>query len=151
MAKVQRIVIHCTGEPSTVVRDREYYRHLFFEVYKWKHWGYHIVVYQNGSWEILQHMPKTTYGIAWIGDSTMANGAKGYNTTSLHIAYVGGIDPKTGKPADTRTILQRESLRVLVSKLKASYQVSEVVSHSQLPNVSKACPCFDAKTEYADV
>lgn len=151
MGKVKRIVVHCTGEPADANRNREYYRHLFFDVYNWKHWGYHVIVYQNGEWEILQPLPVPTASGAYISDASMANGAKGYNSDSLHIAYVGGLHPYSYKPFDTRTPEQRETLSVLISKWKIIYKVSEVVGHQDLAGVRKSCPCFNARKEYENV
>ena len=151
MSRIQRIVVHCTAEPANAVRDRDYYEHLFFEVYKWKHWGYHVIVYQDGTWEILQPLPKELPWGGFIDDSTRANGAVGYNFNSLHNAYVGGLATESYRPSDTRTQKQRETLRVLIAKWKHQYKVIEVVGHSQLPGVKKACPCFDARKEYENV
>ena len=151
MSKVKRIVVHCTAEPANAVRSREYYRHLFFEVYRWKHWGYHAIIYQDGSWEVLQQMPKPTPTGAFITNLTTANGAKNFNHDSLHLAYVGGLNVTAYRPADTRTPEQRATLRYLVALWKHQYGISEVVGHSQLPGVKKACPCFDARKEYENV
>lgn len=148
MAKVKRIVVHCTGEPSNAKRNREYYRHFFFEVRRWRHFGYHAVVYQNGTWEKLQPLPEVTADGGRITDATTANGAQGYNSDSLHIAYVGGLTPGSLKAADTRTEAQKQTLWDVIAMWKKDYHVSEVVGHSQLPGVRKACPCFDAKTVY---
>ena len=148
MAKVKRIVVHCTGEPSNAKRNREYYRHFFFEVRRWRHFGYHAVVYQNGTWEKLQPLPEVTADGGRITDATTANGAQGYNSDSLHIAYVGGLTPGSLKAADTRTEAQKQTLWAVIAMWKKDYHVSEVVGHSQLPGVRKACPCFDAKTVY---
>ena len=150
MGKVRRIVVHCTAEPANAVRSREYYRHLFFDLYKWTHWGYHVLVYQNGSWEVFQPLPTPTVVGGTITEATRANGAIGYNFNSLHIAYVGGLSPVTYKPIDTRTPEQRASLREIISTWKMQYHVTEVVGHNQLPGVKKACPCFDARKEYAN-
>lgn len=151
MSKAVRIVVHCTGEPADAVRNKAYYRHLFFDVFGWQHWGYHAIVYQDGSWEMLQPLPQPKFGHAHLTYGTMANGAKGYNENSLHIAYVGGLTPHGSRPSDTRTAEQRATLRVLVAKWKHVYGIDEVLGHSQLPNVKKACPCFDARKEYSNV
>lgn len=151
MAKVNRIVIHCTADPADANRNREYFRKLFFEVYGWRHWGYHLMVYQNGSWEIFQPLPKLTAYGGFIDAASLANGAKGYNQDSLHIAYVGGLSTSTLRYADTRTPQQRETLRMLVSKYKQLYKVNEVFGHRDLPGVKKSCPCFDARKEYQNV
>lgn len=151
MGKVKRIMIHCTGEPDNATRNRAYYTHWFFDVQGWHHFGYHVIVYQNGSYNILQPIPKQTTTGGVIDDSTMANGCKGANMETVHIAYVGGIDHTTGKPADTRTLAQKDCLLKLVQLLKQFYKIKEVIGHHDWPGVTKACPCFDAKKEYANV
>lgn len=151
MAKVNRIVIHCTADPEDAKRNREYFRKLFFENYRWTHWGYHVIVYQNGEWEVLQQLPKQTVYGGFIDAGSLAFGARGYNGDSLHIAYVGGLSTSSFRFADTRTLQQRETLRMLVSKYKQLYKINEVVGHRDLPGVRKQCPCFDARKEYENV
>lgn len=148
MAKVKRIVVHCTGTRVGDRVTRQSLAYIFFAVNGWQHWGYHAVVYHDGSWEILQQLPNATTTGGIITDATRANGAKGYNNDSLHVAYVGGLDRATRKPADTRTDEQKNTLRMLISYWKTVYKITEVVGHRDLPGVNKACPCFDAKTEY---
>lgn len=148
MAKPIRIVVHCTGEPAESVRSREYYRHLFFDVYKWHHWGYHCLVYQDGTWEHLQPLPKVMPNGANIDYNTKANGAKGYNNDSLHIAYVGGLNQYSFRPADTRTPEQKATLRVLIAEWKRIYGIKTVLGHCDLDGVTKFCPCFNAEIEY---
>lgn len=150
MAKVKRIVVHCTAEPSNAKRNREYYRHYFFDVKGWKHFGYHAIVYQDGTWEVLQELPKPTADGASITNATIACGAAGYNSDSLHIAYVGGLNRVSGQAADTRTEQQRQTLWSVIAVWKKAYKVTEVVGHYQLPGVKKACPCFDARKTYAN-
>jgi N-acetylmuramoyl-L-alanine amidase len=85
--------------------------------------------------------------------------AKGYNEHSIGIAYEGGLDAQ-GRPADTRTELQKRSLRILVRVLKSDFPaITQVVGHRDLsPDLdgdgmvepeewTKACPCFDVKKE----
>lgn len=148
MGKIKRIMVHCTGELDNARRNRKYYRHWFFDVKKWKHFGYHIVVYQDGRWEELQPMPDVEKEGCVITDRTRANGCNGANDFTLHIAYVGGIDHKTGREVDTRTEAQRQTLRSLVALMKRTYKVTEVIGHRDWPGVRKSCPCFDAKTTY---
>ena len=151
MSKPVRIVVHCTDEPNTAKRDKEYYRHFFFEVRGWSHYGYHIIVYQNGLWENLQPLPDPKRNGGEITDATMANGAKGYNRDSLHIAYVGGRWGNSQRRGDTRTDEQVLTMRDLIRQLKADFGITEVVGHRDLPGVTKTCPNFDAKSEYRDV
>ncbi|MBR5594613.1 MAG: N-acetylmuramoyl-L-alanine amidase [Bacteroidaceae bacterium] len=148
MAKIKRIVVHCTAEPSNAKRNREYYHHYFFEVKKWKHYGYHAIVFQDGTWCVLQKWPEVKKDGGYITNDTTANGAAGFNTDSMHIAYVGGLLPHSTVARDTRTQEQKKTLWAIIACWKRDYQVTEVVGHNQLPGVKKACPCFDAKTVY---
>ena len=75
---------------------------------------------------------------------------KGHNADSIGICYIGGLD-KDGNPADTRTEAQKESLLVIIKHYKKMFPNAKVVGHCDMPNVHKACPCFDAKEEYKDI
>lgn len=151
MAQVTRIMIHCTGEPANVLHTKKYYRHLFFVSNGWRHWGYHVLIYQDGSWDVLQALPKLVKNVGIIDDTTKANGCKGANNSTIHIAYVGGIDPQTRKPKDTRTNAQIQTLLHIVHQFKIKYNITEVIGHRDWPGVTKVCPCFDARKEYENV
>lgn len=150
MAKAVRIIVHCTDEYVNSKRNKQYYRHFFFDVKGWKHYGYHAIVYPDGTWEVLQPLPKVTANGGFITDATRAVGAVGYHWDSLHIAYVGGRVRGTDRREDTRTPEQKKTLWAVIAMWKADYHISEVVGHRDLPGVNKACPCFDAKTTYAN-
>lgn len=148
MSRVKRIVVHCTDEPSNAKRNKEYYRNWFFDVKKWRHFGYHAVVYQDGKWEQLQPLPELRKDGGYITDATTANGAAGFNKDSIHVAYVGGRS-ESGKPyLDTRTLQQKKTLWALIAMWKEYYKITEVVGHRDLPGVKKSCPNFDAKKTY---
>lgn len=75
--------------------------------------------------------------------------ARGYNRHSIGICYEGGLD-RESRPADTRTPQQKESLRILLLMLLAHYPGSRICGHRDL-GAPKACPCFNAEKEYADL
>lgn len=147
---IQRIVIHCTATPA----GREVSKYEISQWHKapkprgngWTHFGYHILVHIDGSVSNLQPLPRGHF----LTNNCIANGAKGYNTSSLHVCYVGGIDAVTRQPADTRTELQKIALFHIVKQLQQKYGPVEVVGHHDL-NDKKACPCFNAQEEYKDV
>jgi N-acetyl-anhydromuramyl-L-alanine amidase AmpD len=72
--------------------------------------------------------------------------AKGYNQHSLGICYEGGLNSK-GIPEDTRTAAQKRALLKLLKRLKREHPNALIVGHRDLPDVKKACPCFDC-SEY---
>ena len=77
--------------------------------------------------------------------------ATGWNDKSIGICYEGGLD-ENGRIADTRTYAQKCALLDLLRQLKTDYPGAEILGHYQLSeNVRKACPCFDAATEYSQL
>ena len=56
---------------------------------------------------------------------------------------------KNGNPKDTRTPEQKKALLELLKRLKADYPNATIHGHREF--AAKACPCFDAKAEYANL
>lgn len=127
MRKITEIIIHCTatkeGQNFTVEDIRRWHRERGFN-----DCGYHYVIRLDGSIE--QGRPIETVGAHCMG----------HNSSSVGIAYVGGLDAP-GRPKDTRTAAQKVSLSFLVALLKKAYPESKVYGHNAFSN--KACPCFD--------
>jgi N-acetylmuramoyl-L-alanine amidase len=133
MRKIQYIVIHCTAtQPEATVESIQRY---WKESLGWKSPGYHHIIKATG--EVVDLLPI----------EQVSNGVEGYNSRCINISYVGGID-MLGKPKDTRTPQQKASLLKLVQKYKAMFPDALVQGHRDFPKVQKACPSFDAKTEY---
>lgn len=133
MRIIKYIVIHCTAtQPNT---KKEAILNYWKNTLKWKSVGYHRLIDANGIIHELANYDQIT------------NGVKGYNSESIHFSYIGGID-ESGRPKDTRTIKQKESLLYLVQKAKKKYPEAIVLGHKDFKGVVKACPSFDAKSEY---
>ena len=63
--------------------------------------------------------------------------------------YVGGLDAD-GKPKDTRNYSQKEALEDLIASLLIVFpSIKKISGHRDY--AAKACPCFDAKKEYAEL
>lgn len=144
MRQIERIFVHCTaGSQNATVADlmRE------FKAKGWRNSGYHYVVLADGS---IHQM---------LDESKVSNGVKGYNQTSINVAYTGGIDAK-GKSVDNRTEEQKESLITILKYLKKRYPRAKILGHRDIsPDKNgngivdpweriKDCPCFDAIAEY---
>lgn len=124
-------MLHCTAtQPNaTVEAIQNYWRNSL----GWKSPGYHYIISANG-------------GVKQLADeSQVTNGVAGYNSVSVHVSYIGGID-KSGNPSDTRTPEQLKAMKALVKKLKAKYPQAIIQGHRDFPKVAKACPSFDVKT-----
>lgn len=148
MAKIRRIVIHCTdtkaGREVSLSEITRWHLSPPPVGHGWKHYGYHILVHLGGTFSFLQPLPKD--GI--LTNEHIANGAKGHNHDSVHVCYVGGRLADNKTHGDTRTKAQRETLSKLIAWLRQQYGQIPVLGHRDLPNVRKACPCFDARKEY---
>lgn len=141
MRKIDYIVIHCTATPQTtkIQSIRNYWRNVL----KWKSVGYHFIIEANG-------------GVTQLADIAVpTNGVAGYNTKSIHISYIGGVD-KNNKPVDNRTEAQKVALIETIKKVRNEVALKQrtfpiIQGHTDFPGVAKDCPCFDAKAEYKDI
>jgi N-acetylmuramoyl-L-alanine amidase len=136
MREIKYIVIHCTAsKPNT---KKEAILSYWKNTLKWKSVGYHRLIDANGVIHELAKYEETT------------NGVKGFNSQSIHFSYIGGID-ESGRPKDTRTIKQKESLLYLIKQAKKQFPNAIVQGHKDFKGVVKACPSFEAKNEYKDI
>ena len=139
MREIKRIFVHCTaGSQKTTLKQLE----NEFKAKGWKNPGYHYVIFPDGKIEQM------------LDESKVSNGVQGYNSTSINVAYVGGVDSKL-KPIDNRTDAQKESLLSLLTELKSRYPDAHIMGHRDIwgkdpKNWKKWCPCFDAEVEYID-
>lgn len=88
-----------------------------------------------------------------LDENEVSNGVQGYNSTSINIAYVGGIDGQ-GRARDNRTEAQKVALKELLTRLKTKYPNAHIMGHRDIwgkdsRKWKKMCPCFDAEAEYA--
>ena len=136
MRDINKIIIHCSatreGQAFSVDTIRGW--HL---ARGWSDVGYHYVVHLDGS---------ISYGrdVGKRGAHT-----KGFNTGSIGVCYVGGVEADGKTPKDTRTPEQKESLLDLIKTLKKLN--TNAVVHGHRDFAAKACPSFDATTEYEDI
>ncbi len=131
MRSIKYIVVHCTATPqsTTIESIKNYWRNDL----GWSNVGYHYMIQADGT-------------IVQIADeSLITNGVRGYNKNSIHVCWIGG------QIKDNRTKQQREALIRKLSELKAKYPQATIQGHRDFPRVTKACPQFDAKTEYKNL
>lgn len=136
MRDIKYIVVHCTATPqtATVSSIQNYWKNTL----KWKMPGYHFMIKPDG--EIVQ----------LLEIEKISNGVKGFNSVSINISYIGGVDSEN-KPIDNRTPAQKRSLTDLLTKLKKEFPRAIIQGHRDFPNVKKACPSFNAKEEYKNL
>lgn len=136
--EVTLLVVHCSATRCG--------RHFSVEALRRSHLargfadiGYHFYITRDGEMHICRPVHQ-------IGAH-----ATGWNDKSIGICYEGGLD-ENGVPADTRTYAQKCSLLDLLRQLKTDYPNARISGHRQLSSsIHKACPCFDAKSEYETI
>jgi len=130
---INKIIIHCTAtRPSqacTVELIDQWHRQRGFDSI-----GYHYVIYRDGS--VHEGRPLSKVGAHCVGQ----------NSDSIGISYCGGVTEDGTTPQDNRTDAQKASLKQLIKELRQAYGNIPVYGHRDF--ASKACPSFDAKTEY---
>lgn len=154
--KIDYIAVHCTATPEgqdlTVAQIKaEHLKRGFSDV------GYHYIIYRDGTVNLGRDV---NIAGAHVTD---------YNSHSIGIAYVGGLENRLGVPynklkaKDTRTQEQKASLLVLLTDLRKLYPKAVIQGHRDFsPDKNhngvvepsewiKSCPCFEAKTEYRKI
>ena len=147
MRNIKYIAVHCTASHQSMTIEG------LKQEFKRKGWvnpGYHYVVSPDGKITQL------------LDEDKVSNGVKGFNSVSINVAYIGGIDTN-GKPIDNRTTAQKASLRSLLKMLHKKYPTAVIQGHRDFsPDLNKdgkitsnewmkACPCFNAKEEYTNL
>lgn len=135
MRIINDIIVHCTATPEGRPVSLE-------EVNRWhiekgfNGIGYHYLILLNGD--------------VVSGRKLELPGAhcEGHNANSIGVCYVGGLD-RLLQPKDTRTPLQKDSLRKLIIELRGKFPTAAVHGHRDYS--VKACPCFDARSEYKNL
>lgn len=136
MRTINKLIVHCSatreGQDITVDTIRDWHLKR-----GWSDIGYHYVVKLDGTIE--------------TGRSVELMGAhvKGHNKDSIGICYIGGVEADGKTPKDTRTDKQKDSLLNLLVTLKHVYGDISVYGHRDFS--TKACPSFDATSEYKDI
>lgn len=133
MRTINEIIVHCAATPEgkafTVADIDRWHRQRGFRCI-----GYHHVVYLDGS--------------IHIGRPESQQGAhcSGHNAHSIGVCYIGGVAADGKTPKDTRTQAQRTALRTLLTSLRKRYPAATIRGHRDF--AAKACPSFDASSEY---
>lgn len=134
---IETIAVHCSatkeGQNFTAKDIDKWHRNQ-----GWNEIGYNAVVLLDGTIE------------KGRDEAKVPSHAVGFNSNSIAICYVGGVGVD-GKPKDTRTPAQKASLRRWLIEKKRQYPSAVIKGHRDYPGVQKACPSFDARTEYASL
>lgn len=153
---IDTIIVHCSAtiqgkdirlsDINEMHKKRRFAKQPFSEL----HCGYHFIVYLDGT--IIKGRDIREVGAH----------CKGFNTRSIGVCYVGGLD-KNRKAKDTRTQKQKESIRKILVELCKQHTIVEICGHREKsPDINgdgkitkdewlKECPCYNASEEYKDI
>ena len=131
--QITKIILHCSatreGQDVSVETIRKWHLNR-----GWSDVGYHYVIYLDGS--IHEGRPVNRSGAH----------TKGYNSKSIGVCYIGGVEKDGKTPKDTRTPEQDTALTNLITALLEMYPTATLHGHNEFAN--KACPSFDVQKEY---
>lgn len=136
MRDIKYLVVHCTATPQNT--KLESIQNYWKNTLGWKNPGYHYVIHPDGTITAL------------LPEEQISNGVAGYNSVSINVSYIGGVDVK-GKAVDNRTPAQKTAIEGLLKKLRKKYPKAKIQGHRDFPGVKKDCPCFNAIPEYANI
>lgn len=144
MAKLKFLVLHCTATPEgrEVSSDdiRAWHTNPVSKGGRgWSQVGYTDLIHLNGEIERLVDNNEDANVDPW----EITNGAKGYNSISRHVVYVGGVvaDGKTAK--DTRTKAQKAAMEAYVKEFHRRHPNVRIIGHREV--AAKDCPSFDVQ------
>lgn len=130
------IIVHCTATPEgrevSVSEIRQWHKARGFADI-----GYHYVVHLHG--EVEEGRDVDIIGAHCTN----------CNAYSIGVVYVGGVARDGKTPKDTRTLAQKAALLKLLEELKRYYPQARIHGHRDF--AAKACPSFDATTEYSQL
>lgn len=144
MAELKFLVLHCTatpeGRPVTSAEIRRWHTDPVSRGGRgWKQVGYTDMIHLDGKVERLVQNNED----ANVDPGEITNGAKGYNSTSRHVVYVGGVARDGKTPRDTRTLKQLKAMEAYVKDFHRRFPAVKIIGHNEL--AAKACPSFDVK------
>lgn len=133
---ITEIIVHCTATPEgrevSIGEIRQWHKQRGFSDV-----GYHYIVHIHGEVE-------NGRDVDIIGAH-----CTGHNAHSIGVCYVGGVAKDGNTPKDTRTLQQKASLLNLLTELKKTYPGVKIYGHRDFAR--KACPSFDATSEYRNL
>jgi len=134
MRNLNMIVVHCSATPPKMDIGVKEIRSWHVKGNGWRDVGYHIVVRRDGTIEFGRPI------------SQAGAHARGYNSNSIGVCWVGGVNDDMD-PENNMTEIQEQELWCVIDNLINVYDIprENVVGHRDLPEVTKACPSFDVK------
>ena len=142
--KLKYLILHCTATPEGREVSSTEIRHWHTDPVSkggrgWRQVGYTDMIHLDGSVERLVHNNEDGEVDPW----EITNGAKGYNSVSRHVVYVGGVAMDGRTPKDTRTQAQLAAMERYVRTFHRRHPHVGIIGHNEV--AAKACPSFDVQ------
>lgn len=104
MRSITNIVIHCSAGHTSAEKIQDYFTRPKSKGGRgWKKGGYHRIVEKNGDIKKMYDFSEVT------------NGVRHYNLSTIHICYVGGVNPEfVNRAVDTRTYDQKKGIALCI-------------------------------------
>lgn len=137
---LEYLFVHCTANRAGSNITKKNGKAYLWRVAQERHfpgYGYNWIIYEDGQIDTLIPVNKDM----WVTPNERASGAKGYNSISFHVAYMGGLN-RLGYPANTLTPAAKQSLNLIASRVKALRLSLQVCPHYKVSVIPKACPSF---------
>lgn len=142
MRKIRYLAIHCSATKANInasitlpgedIGAAEIRRWHMSPERGYSDIGYHYVIRRNGALESGRPLKRVGAHVS------------GHNSGSIGICLVGGLDER-GQAENNFEPRQWESLKALLTRLKADFPEAIIQGHRDFPSVKKDCPCFDAR------
>ena len=132
------VIVHCSATPPDMDIGTKEIRAWHVRGNGWRDIGYNYVLRRSGALEGGRDLDNDG-----DFDEEIGAHAKGFNTQSIGICLVGGID-SDGNPECNYTIGQMIGLSNLVDRIRRDNPSILIVGHHDV-NPGKACPCFNVK------
>ena len=104
----------------------------------WRNPGYSVWINRDGEIYVLKDFNID----CMIEPFEITNGARGYNSISVHIAYSSSIS-RNNPLADTRTKKQIQAMANIVRIFRDACPDVNIQGHRDFPGVAKSCPNFE--------
>lgn len=146
MGELKRLVIHNTATPE----GREVHEHDISKWHikenGWRQVGYADLIHLDGSVTNLVPYDQDQEVDPW----EITNGARGFNGTSRHVVYAGGLDREM-RPKNTLTDPQWAALANYCKEFHYHHPEAAIVGHCDLdPRNKPDCPGFNV-AEFLDI
>lgn len=138
MRNIDMIILHCADtKPSMDIGVKEI-RKWHVEERGWRDIGYHWVIRRDGTIE--RGRPESDTGAH----------CSGYNSRSIGICLVGGMQQNSSRSEDNFLPCQFESLKKLIADIRARYPYRRLSIHGHDEFADKECPVFSVSKFLSD-